>query len=163
MRFRAVSHRSTATSNRTNNLHHHGWQLHDYVDPDTESKCDSRCASFEHLILCVGVITQAEGRRNSQNCTMSWCEIPAMMVWTSFVICAVQQNKSLDFSRECDSHTWQPRSIVKKKAPAPAAKVQKFKDRHLHKCAVKVTSETDTVGAVCWNKCLTCGHSASAK
>ena len=51
---------------KKNNLHHHGGQCHDYVDPDTKSKCDSFRPSFGHPILCIEVLTQAEGSGNSQ-------------------------------------------------------------------------------------------------
>ena len=102
-----------------NNLHHHGWQRHNNVDPDSDSKCDSCCASFEH----------------------------AMMVRTSFTKRAVQQNTTFEFSRNCESRERPPHSVAHvattlncKKEPPTAGEVLNFNDRHLHTCAVKLTS-----------------------
>ena len=57
------------TPTEKNSLHHRGSRSHDDVDTDTESKCDSRCASLENQVLCVAVITKAEGHKNSQRYT----------------------------------------------------------------------------------------------
>ena len=67
--LRAISHPSSVTSNRKTTLSTTDGEAMDTVDPDTETKCDSCCASSEHLILCVEVITQAVDRRNSQKYT----------------------------------------------------------------------------------------------
>ena len=65
--LRADSHPSSVQ--QKNNLQHHGRRSHDIVDPDTRLKCDFGCASSEHLILCVEVTTQTEGRRSSEKYT----------------------------------------------------------------------------------------------
>ena len=92
-------------------LHHHGSRSHDDVDTDTESKCDSRCASLENQVLCVAVITKAEGHKNSQNytffcnkrrrCTSGMSPLPG------------RKTANLERVRRIPSHTWRPRSIAK--------------------------------------------------
>ena len=109
--LRVISHPFCGLQ-QENNLLHHGWRSHVYVDPDTETKCDSCCASSEHLILCAEVITQVEGRRNSQRYTVLRCEVPAVMVRTSTVKRAVQQNKSFDFSKNWGARKGRPPSVV---------------------------------------------------
>ena len=109
--LRAISHRSGANSNRKNSLHHHGSRSHDDVDTDTESKCDSRCASLENQVICVAGITKAEGHKDSQNytffcnkrrrCTSGMSPLPG------------RKTVNLERVRRIPSDTWRPRSIAK--------------------------------------------------
>ena len=117
-----------------NNLRHHGWRSHDYVDPDTETKCDSCFAWSDHLILCTEVITHAEGSQKlSEIQPFSRCEVPAMMVRTSFVQtrCATKQvvrllwklrvlRETAAFRRTRGNHP------PLQRAPLPAAEVLKL-------------------------------------
>ena len=138
-----------------NNLQHHGWRSHDYVDPHTETKCDSCFAWSEHLILCAEVITQVEGRRNSQNIhrfmMRSSCDDGSNI--DRQTRCAVKQvvrllwklrvlRETAAFRRTRGNHTQFQRG------PSPAAEVLKLQDRYLQTCAVEATNETDNVDAV---------------
>ena len=69
--LRAISHPPSVTSNRKTTFSITDGEAMTPLDPDTGLKCDSCCASSEHLFLCVEVITQVEDHRNSQRYTIS--------------------------------------------------------------------------------------------
>ena len=110
--LRAISHRSLCQlEQKKNSLHHHGSRSHDDVDTDTESKCDTRCASLENHLLCLAVIPKAEGQKSFQKYTFFATKDVAALQACRPSLCEKPAN--LERVRRIPSDTWRPRSIAK--------------------------------------------------
>ena len=104
--LRAISHRSfVPTPTEKNSLHHHGSRSHDDVDTDTESKCDTGCASLENHVLCVAVIPKAEGHIYFQKYVFCNKRRPL-----HFRPSLGEKPANLERVRRIPSDTWRPRS-----------------------------------------------------
>ena len=115
-----------ANSNRKkNSLHHHGSRSHDDVDTDTESKCDTRCASLENQVLCLAVIPKAEGHKNCQKYTFFLQQKTSLHFRHVALPCAKNLRilrESVAFRRTRGDHA------QLQKAPSTVTEVLKFKN-----------------------------------